>query len=51
MGNSREILTNKLSDQLELPNKAFNCLNQAEIQSINNLLKYGRDDLLKLNWC
>mgnify|MGYP000314776694 CR=1 FL=1 len=48
VGNSREILTNTFIDQLESPARAFNCLKRAEIHTINDLLKYSRDDLLKL---
>jgi DNA-directed RNA polymerase subunit alpha len=48
VGKSKEILTNTFIDQLESPARAFNCLKRAEIHTINDLLKYSRDDLLKL---
>lgn len=48
VGKSREVLTNTFIDQLESPARAFNCLKRAEIHTINDLLNYSRDDLLKL---
>nr|YP_009547762.1 RNA polymerase alpha subunit [Leptochilus hemionitideus]AYW16810.1 RNA polymerase alpha subunit [Leptochilus hemionitideus] len=35
-------------DQLELPARAFNCLKEAEIHTITDLLNYSREDLSKI---
>nr|YP_009549652.1 RNA polymerase alpha subunit [Goniophlebium niponicum]AYW16897.1 RNA polymerase alpha subunit [Goniophlebium niponicum] len=35
-------------DQLELPARAFNCLKEAEIHTIADLLNYSREDLSKI---
>lgn len=41
-------LSNIFIDQLELPPKVYNCLRNAHINTLSDLLKYSREDLMKI---
>nr|QYB22033.1 RNA polymerase alpha subunit [Pherosphaera fitzgeraldii]BBF91047.1 RNA polymerase alpha chain [Pherosphaera fitzgeraldii] len=40
--------SNIFIDQLELPPRAYNCLRNADIDTLSDLLKYSREDLIKI---
>nr|YP_010701099.1 RNA polymerase alpha subunit [Lomagramma matthewii]WCI21340.1 RNA polymerase alpha subunit [Lomagramma matthewii] len=44
----KKLSANTFIDQLELPARAFNCLRKADIHTIADLLKYSREDSLKI---